>query len=125
MNPEVQTSIERLARALRRLDDLVARYGRLVDSVADPERKNALYHKIARLAEADLGDDAQAAAAYLAALDVWPRDLEAANALEQLYLRARRLPQPGASCCCARRRSSTTSPRRRRSTSGRRSSTKR
>ena len=56
-------------------------------SVADPERKNALYHKIARLAEADLGDDAQAAAAYLAALDVWPRDLEAANALEQLYLR--------------------------------------
>ena len=86
-NPEVQTSTERLARALRRLDDLVARYGPLVESVADPERKNALYHKIARLAEADLGDDGQAAAAYLAALDVWPRDLEAANALEQLYLR--------------------------------------
>jgi len=86
-NPEVQSSVERLARALRRLDDLVARYGRLVDSVADPERKNALYHKIATLAEADLGDDAQAAAAYVAALDVWPRDLEAANALEQLYLR--------------------------------------
>ena len=86
-NPEVQTSTERLARALRRLDDLVARYGQLVESVADPERKNALYHKIARLAEADLGDDGQAAAAYLAALDVWPRDLEAANALEQLYLR--------------------------------------
>ena len=86
-NPEVQASIERLARALRKLDDLVARYGRLVDSVADPERKNALHHKIARLAESDLGDDVQAAAAYLAALDVWPRDLEAANALEQLYLR--------------------------------------
>ena len=86
-NPEVQASVERLARALRRLDDLAARYGRLVQSVADPERKNALYHKIARLAEADLGDDAQAAAAYVAALDVWPRDLEAANALEQLYLR--------------------------------------
>src|SRR5215471_18176400 len=86
-NAEVQQSVERLARALRRLDDLVARYGRLVQSVADPERKNALYHKIARLAEADLGDDGQAAAAYVAALDVWPRDLEAANALEQLYLR--------------------------------------
>src|SRR4029079_12752216 len=37
--------------------------------------------------EADLGDDGQAAAAYVAALDVWPRDLDAANALEQLYLR--------------------------------------
>jgi tetratricopeptide (TPR) repeat protein len=87
MSAEVQASVERLARALRRLDDLVARYGRLVSSVADPERKNALYHKIARLAEADLGDDAQAAEAYTSALDVWPRDLEAANALEQLYLR--------------------------------------
>ena len=108
-----------------KLDDLVARYGRLVDSVADPERKNALYHKIARLAEADLGDDAQAAAAYTAALDVWPRDLEAANALEQLYLRRARLPRTSSSCCSARRRSSTTSPRRRRSTSGRRSCTKR
>ncbi len=86
-NQEVQASVERLARALRKLDDLVARYGRLVGTVADPERKNALYHKIAHLAEADLGDDARAADAYTAALDVWPRDLEAANALEQLYLR--------------------------------------
>src|SRR6185312_2353416 len=78
---------ERLARALGRLDDLVGRYGQLVSNVADPERKNALYHKIARLAEGDLGDDQRAAEAYGAALDVWPRDLEAANALEQLYLR--------------------------------------
>ncbi|HVV52461.1 MAG TPA: tetratricopeptide repeat protein, partial [Polyangia bacterium] len=86
-NPEVQTAVERLARALDKLDDLVARYGSLVAGVSDPERKNALYHKIARLCEADLGDDRQAAAAYGAALEVWPRDLEAANALEQLYLR--------------------------------------
>jgi tetratricopeptide (TPR) repeat protein len=88
MHPEVQTSVERLARALNSLDNLVGRYAQLVDSIADPERKNALYHKIARLAEADLGDDARAASAYLAALDVWPRDLVAANALEQLYLRS-------------------------------------
>ena len=84
---EVQTAVERLARALDKLDDLVARYGRLVTGVSDPERKNALYHKIARLCEVDLGDDQQAAAAYGAALEVWPRDLDAANALEQLYLR--------------------------------------
>ncbi|MFL5304124.1 MAG: tetratricopeptide repeat protein [Polyangia bacterium] len=87
LNGEVQGAIERLARALGRLDDLVDRYGRLVSRVGDPERKNALHHKIARLAEVDLGDDARAAAAYGAALDVWPRDLNAANALEQLYLR--------------------------------------
>src|SRR5262249_28129669 len=47
----------------------------------------ALYHRIAMLCEIELGDDAQAAAAYAAALDVSPRDLKAANALEQLYLR--------------------------------------
>jgi tetratricopeptide (TPR) repeat protein len=86
-NPDVQLSIERLARALGKLRDLVARYGRLVGAVGDPELKNALYHKIARLAEADLGDDEQAAQAYAAALDVLPRDIGAANALEQLYLR--------------------------------------
>src|SRR4029077_17941971 len=86
-NPEVQTAVERLARALRKLDDLTARYGRLVGAIADPERKNALFHKIAKLAEVELGDDQQAAAAYVSALDASPRDLEAANALEQLYLR--------------------------------------
>ncbi len=87
LNGDVQIAVERLARALGQLGDLVERYGRLVSGVSDPERKNALYHKIARLAEVDLGDDARAGAAYSAALDVWPRDLEAANALEQLYLR--------------------------------------
>jgi tetratricopeptide (TPR) repeat protein len=87
LNADIQGGVERLGRALRKLDDLVARYGRLVGTVADPERKNALYHKIAKLAETELGDDAGAAAAYVSALEVWPRDLEAANALEQLYLR--------------------------------------
>jgi tetratricopeptide (TPR) repeat protein len=86
-HPEVQTTIERLARALGRLPDLVARYGKLVSAVSDPELKNAIYHKIARLAEEDLGDDEQAARAYASAIEVWPRDLAAANALEKLYLR--------------------------------------
>jgi tetratricopeptide (TPR) repeat protein len=86
-NREIQTSIERLARALGHLDDLVARYSELVSSVNDPELKNALYHKIARLWEVDLGQDDHAAAAYAAALEVSPRDLAAANALEQLHLR--------------------------------------
>jgi tetratricopeptide (TPR) repeat protein len=86
-NPDVQSTIERLARALGKLSDLAARYGLLVRQVADPELKNALYHKIARLWETDLSDDQQAAAAYASALDVSPRDLTAANALEQLYLR--------------------------------------
>jgi tetratricopeptide (TPR) repeat protein len=84
---DIQSTIERLARALGKLDDLVAHYGRLVASVNDPTLQNALYHKIARLCETELGQDQQAAAAYAAALEVSPRDLSAANALEQLYLR--------------------------------------
>jgi len=86
-NPEVQSAIERLARALQKLGDLVALYSSLVTSVPDAGLKNALYHKIARLNEVDLGNDEAAADAYAAALDVAPRDIDAANALEQLYLR--------------------------------------
>ena len=92
LNADVQATIERLARALRQLPDLVARLGKLVGRVADPELKNALFHKIALLCEIELSDDAQAAAAYAAALDVSPRDLRAANALEQLYLRGSDYP---------------------------------
>jgi tetratricopeptide (TPR) repeat protein len=92
MNAEVQSTIERLARVLGQFPDLVTRYGQLVDQVADPELKNALHHKIALLAEIELGDDARAATAYAAALDAVPRDLKAANALEQLYLRGSDYP---------------------------------
>src|SRR5262249_7661053 len=88
LNVEVQSTSERLARVLGQLPALVGRYQSLVGSVADPELKNALLHKVALLCEIELGDDAQAAAAYAAALDASPRDLKAANALEQLYLRA-------------------------------------
>jgi tetratricopeptide (TPR) repeat protein len=86
-HPEVQSTIERLARALGKLPDLVTLYGRLVPALSDPELKNAVHHKIARLAEVDLNDDDMAAEAYAAAMEVWPRDLEAANALEKLHMR--------------------------------------
>jgi tetratricopeptide (TPR) repeat protein len=92
LNVEVQSTSERLARVLGQLPNLVSRYQSLVGSVADPELKNALLHKVALLCEIELGDDAQAAAAYAAALDASPRDLKAANALEQLYLRASDYP---------------------------------
>ncbi|HVZ74315.1 MAG TPA: tetratricopeptide repeat protein [Polyangia bacterium] len=92
MHAEVQATIERLARVLGEFPDLANRYGALVGQVADPELKNALYHKIALLSEIELGDDAKAAAAYASALDVSPRDLKAANALEQLYLRGSDYP---------------------------------
>ncbi|HVX96230.1 MAG TPA: tetratricopeptide repeat protein [Polyangia bacterium] len=92
LNVEVQSTIERLGRVLGQFPDLVSRYQALVGQVADPELKNALLHKVALLCEIELGDDAQAAAAYAAALDASPRDLKAANALEQLYMRSSDYP---------------------------------
>ena len=93
LHPELQQQIERLARVLGKLEDLVHRYEALVSSVPDAELKNALYHKIAMLWEVDLRRDKEAAAAYAAAFDVVPRDLTAANALEQIYLRSGDYPQ--------------------------------
>lgn len=87
LNAETQSRIERLARALGKWDDLVKRYGALVEGLADEELKNATYHKIALLNEIELGRDDAAAVAYARALDVSPRDLRAANALEQIYIR--------------------------------------
>ncbi|MEO8213020.1 MAG: hypothetical protein ABI560_07500, partial [Myxococcales bacterium] len=88
LQPEVQGGIERLARALGKLEDLVQRYVALVPAISDGDLRNALYHKIARLWENDLRRDKEAAEAYAAALDSSPRDLVAANALEQIYLRS-------------------------------------
>ena len=59
--PGGAASVERLARALRRWTTWSDATGGWSASVADPERKNALYHRIARLAEPELGDDAPAA----------------------------------------------------------------
>jgi len=88
LHPEVQGAIERLARALGQLEDLVQRYGALVAGVSDGDLRNALYHKIATLWELDLHRDKEAAEAYAAALETSPRDLTAVNALEQIYLRS-------------------------------------
>ena len=88
LHADVQTQIERLARALGKLEDLVQRYQALVPTVTDGDLRNALHHKIAHLWEVDLRRDAEAAEAYAAALEASSRDLVAVNALEQLYMRS-------------------------------------
>ena len=109
-----------------KLDDLVARYGRLVaGGRRSGAQERALSQDRAPLPRSTWATTQQAAAAYVAALDVWPRDLEAANALEQLYLRGARLRQPGPAAAAQGGDRRRRRPRRRRSTSGRRSSTKR
>ncbi len=88
LDEETGRRVERLARVLGHLDDLLGHYERLADGLPSDDLKNTLYHKIALLAEQDMGDDGRAAAAYTRALATSPRDLEAADALERLYTRA-------------------------------------
>lgn len=85
---ETQRRIERLARVLGKYEDLIGVYNRLVGSVEDPAAKTALYHRIAELAEREVQRDDWAAEAYHRALEVSPKDLDAANALEQIYVRS-------------------------------------
>jgi len=84
---ETQTRVERLAKALSCVDDLVARYRATVETVSSDEAKNAVFHVIAALAENELGSAEIAAEAYQQALGAAPRDIEAADALERIYTR--------------------------------------
>jgi tetratricopeptide (TPR) repeat protein len=88
VDQDTQHRIERLARVLGRHDDLLARYETIAGSVADEDVRRALYHKIAALAEAGPGGDERAAAAYIKALELGGGDLDAANALERIYVRS-------------------------------------
>jgi tetratricopeptide (TPR) repeat protein len=85
LDRETQTRLERLAKALGRVDDLVGRFRAVVATVQADEGKNAVHHVIALLAEQDLGNVEIATEAYRQAMATSPRDGEAADALERIY----------------------------------------
>ena len=87
LDRETQTRVERLAKALGCIADLVARYHAAVQTVSADETKNAVFHVIAILAENEMGSAEMAAEAYQQALATAPRDMEAADALERIYTR--------------------------------------
>jgi len=87
LDPETTRRLERLAKALGRCDDLVVRYQAAAEKLQSDELKGAVYHAVAKLAENELGNSEIAAEAYKQALAVGPRDLEAADALEAIYIR--------------------------------------
>jgi tetratricopeptide (TPR) repeat protein len=87
LDRETQTRIERLAKALGCVDNLIARYREAVAAVSSDETKNAVFHVIAALAENEMGSAEMAAEAYQQALGAAPRDIEAADALERIYTR--------------------------------------
>src|SRR5215831_12053594 len=85
--PESQNRFERLARILDKWEEAVRLYEELVAGVTDEEQQVALWMKVARLDEEQLREDERAARAYTRVLEIAPRNLDAANALEQIYLR--------------------------------------
>ena len=124
---ETQTRLERLARTLDRWKDLVHLYDSVVEQVArssgDVELQTQLLTRVAQIEETQLGDNDAAAAAYHRVLKVAPHQLDAANALEAIYLRTdaytklvdvvlaqgrhRLAPPTRRRSCCSRRRRST------------------
>ncbi len=84
---DTQEKLERLARSLDRWADLVTLYRSVASTLADEELQVQLWTRVAQLYEMQLGNNDEAAAAYLKVLAVDPKNLAAANALEAIYLR--------------------------------------
>ena len=88
MEPDAQHRIERLARVLEKVEGLIELYTGLVDKLQDAELKRALLHRVAQLATIEIGREDLAAKAYLRSIEVSPTDVEAADALIQIYTNA-------------------------------------
>jgi len=85
MNAETQQSIERLARTLGRMEVLIELYIAQASAVEDTQLKRLLLHRVAQIATVEIGRDDIAADAYLSAIEVQPTDVEAADALINIY----------------------------------------
>jgi tetratricopeptide (TPR) repeat protein len=88
---ETQQRLERLARTLDKWKELVTLYQAVAEQVSktsgDSDLQTHLLMRVAQIEETNLGDNDAAAAAYSKVLSVSPQNLDAANALEAIYLR--------------------------------------
>ncbi|HEV3193896.1 MAG TPA: tetratricopeptide repeat protein, partial [Polyangiaceae bacterium] len=93
-NPEQSAesfvAIDRLLQAAGRPGARVQLYREALDYKNDPVERLQALHTIARLLEAELGDESGAIDTYRAALEVDERDVSALGALSGLYTRAER-----------------------------------
>lgn len=85
-NVETQQRLERLARELESWEDLVGLYTGRVQGVTDEELAVMLHTKIAEILESQVGDLERAAKAYENVLGVSPARMEAADALERIFV---------------------------------------
>ncbi len=86
-SPDTQQKLERLARELERFPDLVKLYDDVQKPLLDNDLRVALLTKVAQLQELQLQDDEAAVGSYRRVLEVDPRNLPAANAIEQVHSR--------------------------------------
>ena len=124
LNADVQATIERLARALGKLADLVARYEQLVGRSPTASSRTRSITRSRSSARSSSPTTSRRRPPTPRRWTSSPRDLEAANALEQLYLRGSDYPNLVA-LLLRKAEIVDGPPRRRRSTTRRRRSTKR
>ncbi len=80
-----QQTIDRIARATGRFQDLAGVYESLASQSEDPQLSSALYMMSARVYEQDLGNVETAIAHYRKVLEITPESLPAAESLERLF----------------------------------------
>ncbi len=86
----VQTNLDRLARILDLMKDVIKVYEAAIEKIEDPELKTGLHRKVAVLYEIEAGDLEGAIRHYKAIISIDPASIEAIEALERIYTASER-----------------------------------
>lgn len=84
---DTRTRLERLARVMGKWPDLVKLLDAVIRTIPDEELKISLLLRMAHYHEAELGEDDKAVETYARVLDVDPKHLDAASAIQTIHER--------------------------------------
>ncbi len=87
MNEETQKRLERLSQELENWEDLIALYKNQAADTVDTELGVMLLTRVAEIYDSQLQDLEKAAESYYQVLEINPERIEAADALESLFVR--------------------------------------
>lgn len=90
VNEQVQSHLDRLARILDRMEEVIRVYESAIEALEDPEYRVQLHRKVAGLYEIEAGDMEGAIGHYRAIIDQDAGNLEAIEALERIYTASER-----------------------------------
>jgi tetratricopeptide (TPR) repeat protein len=86
-NEETRGRLERLSREIENWSDLVSLYTEQAENTVDTALSVGLYTRVAQILETQMDDLEKAAQAYHKVLEIDPDRMEAADALEQIFIR--------------------------------------